>query len=77
VTSLSSTLGQRRLGRVEEVRRRQGEEARVYGKENEHMGWRRGLFIGVSSRAAEQHHDHKSQLNCTSVGDFKSKMMDF
>jgi hypothetical protein len=41
------------------------------------MGRRRGLFIGVRGRAAEQHHDHKSQLNCTSVGDLESKKMDF
>jgi hypothetical protein len=41
------------------------------------MGLRRGLFIGVKGHAVEQHRDHKSQLNCTSVRDSESKKMDF
>jgi hypothetical protein len=77
VTSPSSTLGQWSSGHAKEVRRWRGEEARVCGGENEHMGRSRGLFIGVRGRAAEQHHDHNSQLNCTLVGDLESKKMDF
>jgi hypothetical protein len=73
VTSPSSTLGRRSSGLAEEELRRQGEEARVCIGENEHMGWHRGLFIRVRCRATEQHRDHKSQLNCTLVGDLESK----
>jgi hypothetical protein len=73
VTSSSSTLGWWSSGHAEEVWRWWGEEARVWRGENEPMGWQRGLFIGVRGHAAEQHHDHKSQLNCTLVGDLESK----